>query len=183
MLVALAALSLASSPLAGVWDAPCAVAHAQDHDYGLLDTVTMDDDHFERVSRAYNTTDCKTLGSVNTLQGTYKISADEAGLATFDLTLEHLIITPHDRWIVFFFNQATFCGFRDWASGQPKDVTGLQCGDTRMPGRGDVFYDVYDLTADGTLYFGEVTDRYDRRAPGRRPVALDATQPFRRGED
>lgn len=183
MPAALLALSLAAAPLAGVWNAPCIVAHAQDHDYGLLDTVTLDDSHYERVSRAFNTTDCQTLGSVNTLQGTYRLATDEAGLATFDFVLEHLIITPHDRWIVFFFNQASFCGFRDWAPQQPKDVTGLQCGDTRMPGQGDVFYDVYDLTADGTLYFGDVTDRYDRRAPGRRPVELDVTQPFRREND
>lgn len=181
--LALAADASADSPvptaLQGRWTSDCA---PQDRDF-LSVSVGVAGNDLSLVLTHFSDAACHVpeLGlTISSQFGVDGLSTDIVGAYKSSTTTHKATLTPLATDVAMSLNLFSYCGFQNWTINVPKDVTGLICQGQTMPAAEVRDFDIFQVDAQGVLYWGLRTSAFDGASPERRPIALNTANPFHR---
>lgn len=172
ILILIASLwSCAHAQLNGAWVRPCSNGNIQVQNFNRLQNYT-DDLLFQDIKCS------KPLLSFRYF-GTTILRANE-----MDYEFLKVSLTLYQQSLAESYNQRSVCGFRNWATNDPKVITGLRCTlfqeehQTQVPKRGDRRFGIWKLES-GKLYFGKLTPTHPANSPETRPIEWDSRAYFK----
>lgn len=108
------------------------------------------------------------------IAGPFSFTEKSSGGGEIDFVFETVTAVSKHDLVTAQFNRAGACGWRDWKTLEPRDVTGLSCdffasgAPLRSPSRGEVRYGIWKI--EGTqLFFGLLERGFDGLSPQTRP--------------
>lgn len=151
--------------LNGVWKLNCDRGLRKEQVIENFTTVTTEFFHQDKYCN-HESFRFKTSGT---------IQLTEANPTWIDFTYTQVELTVFIPDVVADFNLRQVCGFTDWAVGEAKVITGLQCAlfnvnkATQIPKVGDLKYGIYKIEND-RLYYGQMTQKTDGSSFEKRPT-------------
>ncbi len=157
----------ARTELQGTWTDACHAPNrladvlktgfAQDrYEFGLLQN------RFTRTLSVYSDAACSKPGFTETIEGGYTVIGDGPdidGGRPINYTLTKATINPQTAAAVDALNVVSYCGVKDWALNQAKEVTNKTCALQQFK-NGDVVFDIFrvenkQLTMGKTSFFAD----------------------------
>jgi hypothetical protein len=141
-----------SSAVHGSWISPCSPFGSNTSVF-ITTTAAISNGKMVDTVRAYQDPGCKTLSSTTTISG--DITNGETVIANgsgnkINYTISSVSLTPNSPSASSAYNANSYCGFSNWESGTPKDVT----GNCNYPARGTVQFNLLK-TKGNELSFGD----------------------------
>lgn len=172
-------------PIYGVWQTPCYDKSKEDHPRSEVWNATFNTDgSYSWKFLRYGDKTCETPKTTVEYPGTFSVVGDAEGGVAFDIVLGAYNFTVHDAEMVEALNKEKYCGFEDWAVDVTKNLGGVQCGESKKPGTGETYYDLYKIVSEegkaDTATFGAATEDKDGSSAEKRPTTLDGDHVYTR---
>lgn len=181
MLVALtlATAALAAGPLDGIWRQDCSRGYSREEAF-RGDQAAYSERNFWDGACSQPAVETISEGTVTLGPA---VSAP-GGAREIDFQFTTVSLRPVDVKAAAAWRERGVCGFRDWAAGVAKVVTGRECdffglgSVVRVPATGDRKFGVVKA-GEGMLFFGRLSPARDGSSPEKRPLELDPA-PYRK---
>lgn len=172
-------------PIYGSWQTPCYDKSKDDSLRSEIWNATFNTDGtYSWKFKRFGDKTCETPKTTVEYPGTFTVAGESEGGVGFDIVLGAYNFTVHDAEMVEQLNKEKYCGFEDWAVDVTKNLGGVQCGESKKPGTGEIYYDLYKIvSAEGqadTVTFGASTEDKDGSSAEKRPTTLDADHVYTR---
>lgn len=172
-------------PIFGEWQTPCYDKSKEDSPRSEIWHATFNTDNtYSWKFKRYGDKTCATPKTTVEYPGTFTVVGDKEGGVGFDIVLTAYNFTVHDAAMVESLNKEKYCGFEDWAVDVTKNLGGVQCGESKKPGTGETYYDLYKIVSEegkaDTVTFGAATEDKDGSSAEKRPTTLDADHVYTR---
>lgn len=186
-----ATLALTVAPVAvansivGNWVTPCYDKSKDDSVRSeIWNTQFKEDGTYSWKFKRYGDKACSAATTTVEYPGTYEVVGEAEGGVALNIVLGAYNYTVHDADMVAKLNEEKYCGFDDWAVDVTKNLGGVQCGESKKPGTGETYYDLYKIVATegqaDTVTFGASTEDKDGSSSEKRPTTLDADHVYSR---
>lgn len=165
--------ALADPGFDGVWRQPCQRGYAREEIFAGSSATYTERNFWDRA--------CTAPAVEIVSRGTIQMAEpmlEAAGARPIDFTFTSVSLKPASPRTAEAWRERGVCGFRDWQSGQEKDVTGRECdffglgSVVRVPRAGDQRFGIAKISG-GELFLGRLSPARDGSSPGRRPLELD----------
>ncbi len=178
-LILFTVLASAAAPLDGVWRQDCQRGSSREEAFSDA-AATFTERNF--WDGACSQPSVETISRGTIILG--EALAVPEGARAIDFTFSSVALRALDTRSAGAWNQRGVCGFRDWAPGVEKDVTGRECDFfglgtvVQVPRAGDRRFGIVK-GAPGALLFGRLSPDHSGMTPESRPQVLDP-MPYRR---
>lgn len=184
LLAGFSSISLADG-IVGDWKTPCYDKSKDDSLRSeIWNTNFKEDGTYSWKFFRYGDKACSAAKTTVEYPGTYEVVGDVEGGVALNIVLGAYNFTVHDADMVAKLNEEKYCGFDDWAVDVTKNLGGVQCGESKKPGTGEMYYDLYQIvSAEGqadTVTFGAGTKEKDGSSAEKRPNTLDGDHVYTR---
>lgn len=166
-----AGIALAAPELDGVWRQDCRGAH-QREEFFQGESATFTERNFSDLI-------CSRAAIESISRGTIVLGDFlPNGARQIDFVFTSVHMKPSTEQIAEHYRTRRICGYRDWAVGVEREVTGRECdffglgSVVRVPAAGSRKFGIVKIEAEA-LYFGELSLDRDGSTPEKRPLVLD----------
>ena len=159
---------LAKAEIRGLYGTHC----LEGSGVSAIKDLLLREQSLEIVQTIYADLHCMTPSYDFSFSGPYDL---DEGLGHLNYAYGSIKLQALDETSVATFNRTALCGLSDWRINEPREVSGLDCGEQLIPERDSRAYDrIRERSEDKSVQLGLISDLEDGLSEEARPSELES---------